>query len=88
MSNARAVTQYYNGSVGYQYGSGFMSKIKDINDFVKNNKLITKGDEYIKKIGLSDKANKYTNGLYDKGVAIAKQKGYGKNKKYKKKINV
>jgi hypothetical protein len=83
------LTLYYNRGLqsNYQKGGGLFDNLKKANQFAKDNKIISRGSQIIERMGYNDKLNKYTGGLYNKGVQYAVQNGYGK-KKNKKLIKI
>lgn len=66
-----------------QSGAGladWMKKARQAHDFVKKNKLISKGASLASALGADAYLDSKTGGKYKQATALAKSKGYGKRK--------
>ena len=66
------------GGAWYNNAGDFVKGVKRVNQFAKDNKIISKIKGATDALGLTTAIDAYTGGLYSKGADVAKQAGYGK----------
>lgn len=74
----KAMSKYYNGPFYSQSGGGIMDWINKGNAWLKENKIISKGDQLAQLLGFAP-----TDPRYQAIMNMAKQKGYGKKTRSK-----
>lgn len=77
-----SLTGHYNGSMSSNYYQGGRGFTNTLNKIAKNNMLATNVDNIANAIGMKNKIDAVTKGIYSKAINAGKQKGY--NKRYKR----
>lgn len=75
------VGAYNGGHLPVQGGGALTVNFRRLNNFAKNNKVVSKFKGVTDALGATDFIDKKTGGLYSKGANAAIKRGYGKRRR-------